>query len=176
MVGARCNMNLLAIDPGPVESAWAILSCGLNGGLPAVLTFGKKPNDLEVRYLVGEWSKVANMRCIVETVASYGMPVGASIFETCRWEGRFREVWGRPVHRIARKDVKLQLCGSARAKDPNVRQALIDLYGGVEGKAKAIGLKAFPGPLYGVATDVWAALAVGVAWWQLNKATCGSGS
>jgi len=54
--------------------------------------------------------------------------------------------------------VKLHLCGSARAKDTNIRQALIDRYGG----SAAIGKKAAPGPLYGVSKDVWSALAVAV--------------
>ena len=63
-----------------------------------------------------------------------------------------------PISRIGRKAVKIHLCGSMRAKDPNIRQALIDRYGG----SSAIGRKATPGPLYGVAGDVWAALAVAV--------------
>ena len=61
---------------------------------------------------------------------------------------------------IYRKDVKLHLCGSPRAKDSNIRQALIDRFG--PGKEKAIGLKKTPGPLYGVKSHVWAALAVAV--------------
>ena len=90
------------------------------------------------------------------------MAVGAEVLETVFWSGRFAEaVDPTPVQRLGRKAVKVALCGDARAKDPNVRQALIDRYGG---KERAIGTKAVPGPLHGVAKDVWAALAVGVAW------------
>jgi hypothetical protein len=64
------------------------------------------------------------------------------------------------VLRIYRADVKLHLCNSHRAKDKNVRQALIDLYGPT--KEAAIGRKASPGPLYGLAGDGWAALGVAV--------------
>ena len=149
---------LLAIDPGPVESAWALL-------------------DEENRTLVG-WAKVPNAallahiesttadRLAVEMIASYGMPVGAEVFETCVWIGRYIERWeAAPVSRatyqlIYRRAVKLHLCGSARAKDANVRQALIDRYG--PGKDKAIGLKNSPGPLYGLSGDGWAALGVAV--------------
>jgi hypothetical protein len=46
-----------------------------------------------------------------------------------------------------------------KAKDANIRQALIDIYGGND---KAIGNKKTPGPLYGIKGDLWAALAVAV--------------
>ena len=49
-------------------------------------------------------------------------------------------------------------CNSAAAKDTNIRQALIDHYGG--SKAEAIGVKAKPGPLYGIKADEWSALAI----------------
>jgi len=93
-------------------------------------------------------------------IASYGMPVGATIFETCFWIGRFREAWRGPCVRLTRNRVKQHICHSARAKDSNIRQALIDRYG--PGKERAIGRKAMPGPLYGVKSDLWAALAVGL--------------
>jgi hypothetical protein len=99
-------------------------------------------------------------------IASYGMPVGAEVFETCVWIGRFAERWQHaygyehvPPRMVYRREVKLHLCGSSKAKDPNVRQALIDKWGG---KDKAIGKKASPGPLYGLTGDCWAALAVAV--------------
>jgi hypothetical protein len=60
---------------------------------------------------------------------------------------------------VFRRDVKLSLCGSARAKDGNIRTALIDLHGG---KEAAIGRKKTPGPLWGVHADVWAALALAI--------------
>ena len=58
----------------------------------------------------------------------------------------------------------LELCQSRRAKKPEVRAAIIDLYpadGG--GKRPAIGTKAEPGQLYGVAEHAWDALAVVLA-------------
>lgn len=95
----------------------------------------------------------------IEMIASYGMPVGREVFETCVWIGRFIEAWGGPYTLVYRKDVKLHLCGQPRAKDSNIRQALIDRYGG---KDRAVGKKATPGPLYGVSADVWSALAIAV--------------
>jgi hypothetical protein len=145
---------ILAIDPGPVESAWVLF----RDGLPA--HFAKVGNDHMAGFLRGLHPSVSTL--VIEKVESFGMPVGAEVFETVYWSGRFAEaVHPLPVERIGRKAVKLALCGSARAKDPNIRQALIDRYGG---KEAAIGRKAAPGPLYGVSADIWSALAVAVAW------------
>ncbi len=71
---------------------------------------------------------------------------------------------------LKRFDVKLHLCGNARAKDTNIRQALIDRFGGIEGKSKAVGTKKAPGPLYGCKSHMWAALAVAVTWWDTHQA------
>jgi hypothetical protein len=106
------------------------------------------------------WDRPSHLA--VEMIASYGMAVGREVFETCVWIGRFVEAWGGPHTPVYRKAVKIHLCGSTKAKDPNVRQALIDKFG--PGKDRAIGRKATPGPLYGVSADVWAALAVAVTW------------
>src|SRR3546814_17637889 len=85
------------------------------------------------------------------------MPMGEDSIETVIWTGRFVQAWRDPasVRMVKRREVKSHLCGSARAKDPNVRQALIDQVG-------APGLKASPGPTYGVTSHAWAALAVAV--------------
>jgi hypothetical protein len=96
----------------------------------------------------------------IEMVASYGMAVGRTVFETCVWIGRFVEAWGDNWDFVYRKDVKMHLCGQTRAKDSNIRQAIMDMYGSE--KAIAIGTKAKPGPLHGVSKDVWAALGVAI--------------
>lgn len=153
-------MRLLAIDPGPEMSAWVVYD--LDTGTPA--GFAKAPN----RDVLGIISASLARDLAVEMIASYGMPVGRETFETCVWIGRFVQQWAmtrpssirNPPDLVYRRDVKLHLCGSARAKDANVRQALIDRYG--PGKDRAIGRKATPGPLYGLTGDCWAALAVAV--------------
>jgi hypothetical protein len=66
------------------------------------------------------------------------------------------------VRLIPRRDVKLTLCGSARAKDTNIRQALIDALG-------EVGTKKNPGPLYGVSGHYWAALGVAYTASQFEK-------
>ena len=113
---------------------------------------------------------------VIEMVASYGMPVGTDIFETCVQIGRFEQAWKGETARIFRREVKLHLCNNVRAKDSNVWQALVDRYG--PGKAKAVGTKKAQGPLYGVTKHARAALAVGVTYLDQMKTppTGGEGS
>lgn len=158
-------MTVLAIDPGNEDSAWVVYDGA------KVLKHGKAPND-HLRNLIGMHLVCDGQRDVaIEMIASYGMPVGREVFDTCVWIGRFAECAesddGR-VTLIYRKDVKLHVCGSPRANDGTIRQALLDRWGGRE---KAVGKKASPGPLHGVSGDVWAALAVAVTWWETKRGT-----
>jgi hypothetical protein len=98
----------------------------------------------------------------IEMVENQGRShVGRETFETCVWIGRFDEGSSHATKKlIGRRDVKLLICGTARANDADIRRALLDLYGG---KQTAVGRKAQPGPLYGVKSHAWQALAVAVA-------------
>lgn len=139
---------IIGIDPGPLQSA--IVVVGRDGN---VLESLKDRNDMilaKLRAYVGE-------RVAIEMVQSFGMPVGAEVFETVFWIGRFAEVVSDTVVRINRGEVKTHHCRSSKANDSHIRQALVDRYGG---KDAAIGRKANPGPLYGVKGDCWQALAV----------------
>lgn len=145
-------MKILALDPGYTQTAW----CVLVDGRP--FEHGLDPNDA-VLERVRSWG--TDYQLAVEMIASYGMPVGREVFDTCVWIGRFVEAWARRGgrHRLVyRREVKLHLCNSAKAKDANVRAAIIDFFG--PGKDAAVGRKARPGPLYGIKADIWAALAV----------------
>lgn len=141
------NPCILAIDPGTTESGWVYFFGG------KVIGAGVMMND-ELLKMVAE--SAADVLAI-EMIASYGMAVGKEVFETCVWVGRFQQAWRSPksVRLVYRKDVKLHLCGSPRAKDANIRQALIDKLG-------PPGRKAAPGPTYGVSSHAWAALGVAV--------------
>ncbi len=147
---------IIAIDPGPTQSAVV----HLNGGLP--IQRAQMDNRALIDHLRLEHGEDA---VAIEMIACYGMPVGAEVFSTCVWIGRFIETIiaaaNVPVHLLTRSSVKLHHCQSPRANDATVRQALIDRYG--PGKEKAIGLKGCPGPLYGFKEDLWAALAVACA-------------
>jgi len=143
---------MIAIDPGPVKSAYVEIRDGdiIDSG---IVTNYELADKLKAQY---------EQFAVIEMIASYGMPVGKEVFETCLWIGRFIESANCNYELIYRKDIKMHLCGSTRAKDSNIRQALIDIYG--PGKEKAIGKKKMPGPLYGLKADMWAALAVAVTY------------
>lgn len=147
---------IIAIDPGSDESAFVIWD-GVR-----IISRGKWANADLVRWL----HEQRDNHCVIEQIASYGMAVGAEVFETVFWSGRFFEAFGaHRCERIKRLPVKLHLCHDSKAKDANIRQAIIDRFGG---KDKAIGKKASQGPLYGVSGDEWAALAVAITWYDLN--------
>lgn len=149
---------VIAVDPGDVRSAFVVL----DEDDASVLRHGKVRNE-ELATCLAEWRREpAYAVLVIEMIASYGMPVGATVFETCVWIGRYLQIWNGPHVRVYRGEVKLHLCKSSRAKDANVRQALIDRCG--PGRARAIGTKRAPGPLYGITADRWAALAVGVTY------------
>ena len=155
-------MIILAIDPGTTQSAYVVYQDKdvLGAGLIPNEQLSEWIGTSQIFSVLGDGHHEQPMKMYIEMVASYGMPVGKTVFETCVWIGRFIEQWGGDWEYMYRKDVKMYLCNSTRAKDSNIRQALIDRYGG--SKAAAIGVKAAQGPLYGFKADMWAALAVAV--------------
>jgi hypothetical protein len=148
--------TLLAIDPGNTDSAYVLLDLA---DLSPV-EFGKVPNDAVMDFLADYHGPVH-----IEMIASYGMPVGAEVFETCVWIGRFFEahaqVTGKVAELVYRNPVKLHHCHSSKAKDSNIIQALVDRFTpGQPNKGK--GTKANPGWFHGFAADVWQAYALAV--------------
>lgn len=148
----------LAIDPGNAESAYVEFrrAPGPKGPPGAITGFGKVPNH-DMIALLDRFDTTPMLA--VEMVASYGMPVGREVFETCVWIGRFIERWAGPHRFVYRKDVKMHLCGNTTAKDSNIRRAVMDLWGTGRG---VIGTSKSPGPLHGITKDVWSALAVAI--------------
>jgi hypothetical protein len=158
MAGTTRNLvATLAIDPGPQQSGW----CHLLGN--ELVGSGVWTNEDMLDFVQHRQFQINPTRLAVEMIASYGMPVGKDVFETCLWIGRYVQAWHNPttVRLVYRKDVKMLLCGTTKAKDGNVRRAIIDLYppsGG--GSTPQIGTKAKPGPLYGVSSHAWPAIGV----------------
>lgn len=152
-------MEVLAIDPGPEQSAYVRYD-------GRVLEHAKCDNQCLVAMLRGMASPPV-IAC--EWLASYGKPVGEEVFATARWIGRFQEAFGcdEHFHFYKRAEIKLHLChATVGVNDGVIRQALIDRFG--PGKEKAIGKKASPGPLFGLAGDEWAALALAVTYIDLH--------
>lgn len=153
---------IFAIDPGNVFSAYVICDDELKP-----IEFGKVENGKvihEIRMAVITYEKID---FAIEMVASYGMPVGAEVFETCVWIGRFLHEIGE-AKLIYRKDEKMNLCHSMRANDATIKQALVDRFAkGTSNHGK--GTKNNPGWFYGFKADIWAAYAVAVTYHDLKK-------
>jgi len=177
---------IIGIDPGPTQSGMVVYAPELrehpvtamlveNRQLAALLATKPTPRTAK-RILAIEW------------VQCYGPAInaGADVFHTCRWVGRFEEAWGADAMLLTRPQIKAHLCGNVRAKDKHVRQALLDRFGGDEkaiggkrcltchgkgwtGRGRAVcsccagtGYRVPPGPLAGVKSHEWSALAVAV--------------
>lgn len=145
---------MLGVDPGNEQTALVWFETGSQ----RVLDKQKSENAAALVQVTS--SRVDHLA--IEMIASYGMPVGAEVFDTCVWIGRYVQAWHGPFTLIYRREVKSHLCHDSKAKDGNIRQALIDRFG--PGRDKAIGKKKKPGPLHGFADDLWSALAVAVTY------------
>lgn len=150
---------IFAIDPGNTESGYALIE------MPCfkLLDFGKITNEELLKLLPTVASQSDALA--IEMVASYGMAVGKSVFETCVWIGRFIQAAEKEHTFVYRKEEKICLCGSLKAKDGNIRQALIDRYATFDFKSGK-GVKKNPDTFYGVSKDAWQAIAVGVTYYE----------
>ena len=157
---------ILAIDPGNVYSAYVIM-----GEDYKPTEFGKIENYLFEGLISACINHGDVEHVVIEMVASYGMAVGQTVFDTCVWIGRFKENAEYNVvdnSLMFRKDVKMNLCGQTRAKDSNIIQALIDRFAyGVPNRGK--GYKKGPGWFYGFKADIWQAYALGVTYMDERK-------
>lgn len=144
--------TIFAIDPGPTQSAWLLLKDG------QPISWRKEKNEAVITRLQAISQSPGEDRCdiAIEKVVSLGMPVGEEVFETVYWSGRFTQAGGvERVIRLSRMEVKMHLCNNSRAKDSNIRQALIDRFGGKASIRKG-------GMLHTISGDVWSALGVAV--------------
>ena len=142
-------MIVCAIDPGPTESA---------------VVFWDGEKVLERRHLPNE-ELLSKLKFLdlwfeydllaIETIQCFGMPAGEEMFMTMFWVGRFVQRQDKPHILVKRSEVKMALCNSMRAKDANIRQALIDRFG-------KPGTKKAPGTLHGISNHLWSALAIAV--------------
>lgn len=154
--------TVLAIDPGNTESGWALI----DSATCTPIRFGKTANaDLQDHLWTAAPGVIEADHAVIEMVASYGMAVGATVFETCVWIGRFYTAvechTGDEPELIYRRDVKLHHCGQTKAKDSNITQALADRFAPGQ-KNHGKGTKAEPGFFFGFKADIWQAYALAV--------------
>ena len=153
-------MKILSIDPGNEFSGY----CIIDSETYKPLEFGKiENNELLEIIKTRQYDNSA-----IEMIASYGMSVGKSVFDTCVWIGRFIQALNVPYKYIYRRDEKMEICGSMRAKDTNIRHALIDRFAKHDFNSGK-GTKANPDWFYGFKADVWSAYAIAVTYIDRKK-------
>jgi hypothetical protein len=146
-------MLILALDPGSKQTGYCLFEDG------DIVETGVEDNETMLLHV--EESDADYLA--IEMIASYGMAVGAEVFDTCVWIGRFYDRWVTSgadynVHKpilVPRKEVLLHVCNHPRGNDSSVRQAMIDLFG-------KPGTKKAPGKTYSVKSHAWQALALAV--------------
>ena len=150
---------ILAIDPGNIESAFVVVDDDLKP-----LWFDKTSNE-NILNMIEDDCFDNCIEAAIERVASYGMSVGKEVFETCEWVGRFTQalIPAMDIEYVYRREEKIALCGSMKAKDSNIRQALLDRFG-------VVGTKKVPGWFYGFKSDIWAAYAVAITYHDRRQA------
>lgn len=163
-------MRILAIDPGNIESGYVFVVYGGQQGLVIARDtdmfepFAKVPNKQMLNIIKAcKW----DIDCIViEKIVSYGMSVGAEVFDTCTWIGRFLQAAFDTKIKcsyVTRLEEKNLICHSPKANDATIKQALVDKYTwNVSNHGK--GTKSNPGFFYGFKADIWSAFAVADAW------------
>ncbi len=154
-------MRILALDPGNEQTGYVVW-CTKTKTMKAK---GTLPNSSLLSMIADQEASIRAGVLAVEDVISYGMRVGKSTFDTCKWIGRFENEWKNSfegqVFYISSPDARDFVTGNSRARDKDVKEAICDKhYGGI---TKATGTKKEPGPMFGVGKHEWPALAVALS-------------
>lgn len=157
-------MLVYALDPGYKETALVILDAATK----KILRHAYSNNDEIIGTITAsadaDGRYGTDVLCIEKIEFMRQIP-GMEVFDTVHWAGRFHQAWEAPApgrcYLVTRRQVKLHLCGTMQSKDPQIRAALMESYGGAE---RAKGTKKQPGPLHGITGHMWQALAVGLTW------------
>ena len=147
---------ILGIDPGPTKSGWVLYD---------TVTRRLEGMGISPIHAVMEQIDLAD-EVWIEDITTYSGrgAVGWHVIETCVHIGRvvqMAEIHGIAAARVTRPAVCRHLCGDPRATKPMTREAIIDQFDphrqfGRHGK----GVSASPGPLFGVRSHIWDAVAV----------------
>ena len=170
-------MRVVGIDPGPRTSGVVVVSWpGDDISAPPMVEATSAASDMGAVSMIVRHGRADVVVC--EWLTSYGAAVGATVLETAAVVGAVEAaatigVGDRAptVERITRPEVALELCGTRRARDSQIHEAIRQIYrdaglatGG--GSDATRGVRAQPGPLYMVRSHAWDALAVVLAWWR----------
>ena len=116
--------GVLGVDPGPENSAYALVT-----GDQQVLHAEKVGNDS----LIERIRQDPPAHVAIESIQSYGMAVGRSVFDTCFFIGeviRTCKDAGIPFTLYPRPEYTRRICGVGKVNDAVLRQALLLRFGG----------------------------------------------
>lgn len=165
-------MRILACDPGNDKSAFLVFDMELMRPIRWWLEPNSQCRDRIVRVPTHNHCLSIEYTPPYVMTTKSGRPfVGNQVVMTAIEIGRFIQCWDGDHELVSRLNVKRHMLGRTNGNDAMVRQSILERYGGT--RRAAVGIKKEPGPLYGVKSDVWAALAVAitVAEERFNKTT-----
>jgi len=154
---------ILGLDPGPETSGVVLVT----NEYPPRIRYACA--ELEIKHI-----KLPNNTAytVIEWLSSYGTIVGENTFRTALVAGQIKErseAMGIAAYLIKRPEASHILTGQRGAKDKHTKAAIREIYqdagmayGGGADPTK--GTKKYPGPLYGISSHAWDALAVIIAW------------
>ena len=153
-------MIYIGIDPGPTTSGVVTYDPASSSVLSAEKEMSNEALIEMLRSLAIDGKHIA-----LERIEAMYAHVGKETVNTIMFCGQIREaIESREgkLTMLSPQGVKKIVCGTASAKDPAVRQALLDQLG-------PPGTKKNRGATYGVSSHAWRALAVAVAASQINN-------
>lgn len=157
---------IFAIDPGPRQSGYCLWDAHTG-----ILESGKVDNAEILKKL---FDKCLNIeKVLIEKITLY-QRASQDIHDTILWCGRFvqrlEQIGFDNYQLVTRTDVKKTLLSELPTKERNdstIKAYLKDRFApGVSNHGK--GTKKEPGYFYGVAKDAWQAIALAVAWHDLQ--------
>lgn len=152
-------MKLLAIDPGNTLSGYVILepSVPSSANKFEITEHGNITNFELLQLITADLEDVTVG--LIEMIQSYGKPVGDSVFNTCRWIGKFElrmldNDWKTAL--ILRKSIINFHLSSAAVKNPDslIRKKMIEKY---------------PQESKGVTSHAWQALGLATMYLESQK-------
>ena len=121
----------LSIDPGNIGSGWVLW--GPNDtmiGDIEIVGHGRDRNVHIRKWIARYPNQTMNCHLEIECPKPRGQPTAAEEMEMMIQIGRFLQMWRGDWTYVFRQQAKSAICGGRNPTDSNVRQALIDHFGG----------------------------------------------
>jgi len=119
---------IIGIDPGPEETAYAVIDEDYG-----ILAANKVSNESMAGWLKNCPYALGKSELAVESIQSYGMPVGRTVFETAYMIGRIQQIAedsGCNCTLYPRPEYAKSICGVGKINDSVIRQSLLLRFGG----------------------------------------------